>query len=412
MKRGGTADLPLHRGRVPGWLATRMSKLGRAIVEVIVIENGREEVLRRLADPFWFQALGCVMGMDWHSSGITTSVVGALKRSLNPIAHELGIYVCGGRGKQSRKTPLELLEIGNSLGLNANELVRCSKLSAKVDNTAVQDGYQLYLHGFFLSENGDWAVVQQGMNQENGLARRYHWHSPQIQSFTCEPHSGISGISQGHILNLVHQEAIPTQKSILELTVQKPSEIIREARHLSLPRHHEVRIKDVHLKRLGAVLATAHETEQKDFETLLLTPGLGPRTLQSLTMISEIIYGTPSRFKDPARYSFAHGGKDGHPFPVPLKIYDQTIDTMDRVIQATKLQQSEKKDALKSLHTLSKKIEKNFIPDPAKFKGVIEREWANKDKYGGRTVFDDPWEKPQKTNAQLNLFDPSPSINI
>jgi len=335
--KSGHADLPLHYGRVPEWLALRMSLLGGAIVESIVIEYGRDVLLQKLSDPFWFQSLGCVLGMDWHSSGITTSVMGALKRSVNKKSAELGIYICGGRGKQSLQTPAELLAIANKTGLDGNLLVHNSRLSAKVDNTAIQDGFQLYLHSFIVSREGNWAVVQQGMNTNERMARRYHWHSPSIKSFMEEPHTSIYGQNQGKILNLTDKAAAPTRSGILDLTLENPDRIMREVRKLIMPEHHDVRAENVNLKRLGSVLALAHDNPVHTMESLLLLEGVGPRTIQSLTLVSEIIHGTPSRFSDPARFSFAHGGKDGHPFPVPITIYDESIQILDKAVQKARL---------------------------------------------------------------------------
>ena len=298
-----------------------MARLGLAITESILVEYGKTEFLRRMSDPFWFQSFGAVMGMDWHSSGITTSVMGALKRAINPISKELGIYICGGKGSQSRQTPNELLKLGDQTGLDAQYLVRCSKLSAKVDNTAVQDGFQLYLHNFIVSDTGLWTVVQQGMREDTGTARRYHWHSSAFTSFVEEPHTGICGVNQGEILNLVAKEAIPAQQGILTITYEAPNKMLDEIRQLLMPSHHDVKAADVDLKRLGSVLWLAQENQISNFEELLMLQGVGPRTLQSLTLVSEVIHGTPSRFKDPARFSFAHGGKDGHPFPVPTKVH-------------------------------------------------------------------------------------------
>lgn len=396
------ADLPLHYGKVPLWLAERMSKLGGAIVESIVLEYGRKEVLARMSDPLWFQALGCVMGMDWHSSGITTSVMGALKKALNPKYNELGIYIAGGKGKHSRQTPAELINLADKTGLNGNELVRNSKLSAKVDNNAIQDGFQIYLHTFMITKEGDWNVIQQGMNDRNGMARRYHWHSEQIKSFVEEPHAFIYGANQGEILNLTDRNAAVTKTGLLELVKESPDKIITEVRKIVMPSHHDVRVEDVDLKRLGSVLALAHERDVKDFESLLLLEGVGPRAIQSLTLISEVIHGTPSRFTDPARFSFAHGGKDGHPFPVPTKTYDQTIDILRTALDKAKLGQTDKQEAIKNLTLAAQAIEKNFMPN-ANFYKVIEQERRDSHKYGGRTVFGK--SKPPKNNGQLSLFE-------
>ena len=305
-----------------------MTQLGTGIAEAILRHYGQSELLSRLSDPFWFQALGCVMGMDWHSSGITTSVMGALKRGLNPRARELGIYVCGGRGRYSRNTPGELRVIGERTGLDGEKLAQTSRLVARVDNNAIADGFQLYLHSFILSHTGEWAVVQQGMNETNALARRYHWHSPSVRDFTDEPHTGIVGQHQGVIMNLVDCQARPAQHAMLEVARERPETTLREARRLLLPARHDVRAEDVNLQRLGAVLSVAYERDLRDFASLLLLQKLGPRTLQSLALIAEVIHGTPTRFSDPARFSFAHGGKDGHPFPVPLKTYDESVGVL------------------------------------------------------------------------------------
>lgn len=381
-----------------------MSRLGLAITESIITEYGKEEMLRRLSDPFWFQSFGAVMGMDWHSSGITTSVMGALKRAVNPHASELGIYICGGKGKFSKETPAELTKIADSTGLNGNELVRCSKLSAKVDNSAIQDGFQLYTHNFILSNTGEWTVIQQGMRTTDKLARRYHWHSANLQSFVEEPHTGIAGINQGNILNLTAKEANQTRDGILKINSEIPEEIINTYRQLKMPSHHDVRANDVNLKRLGSVLWLAHEHQPRDFESLLLLQGVGPRTIQSLALVSEVIHGTPTRFKDPARFSFAHGGKDGHPFPVPLKVYDETIQTLHNAVQKAKIGASEKNVAIKKLHEISSRVEKDFIPSN-NLDSLIEKERNDSWKYGGKTVFGDA--KPslhEKKNVQLSLF--------
>jgi uncharacterized protein len=403
MPRSGYADLPLHYGRVPVWLAERMTKLGGAIVEALVIEYGKSEVLKRLSDPMWFQAFGCVLGMDWHSSGITTSVMGALKRAINPISKEIGIYICGGRGKHSLKTPAELLKVADQTGLDGSALVRASKLSAKVDNTAVQDGFQLYLHNFILTDKGEWAVVQQGLNDASGMARRYHWHSAEFDSFLDEPHVGVCGENQGLILNLTDHNAVTTRNSIVDITGENPERMLREIRKIALPRHHEVTINDVNLKRLGAILTVAYEIQNKNFESLLLLEGAGPRTIQSLTLVSEIIYGTPSRFSDPARYSFAHGGKDGHPFPVPLKVYDETIGVLRTSIEKAKLGMNEKQQAIKQLSVLARDVEKSFIPKPF-VNEVLRKEREESYKYDGMTVLGKAQRPPSEKNQQLKLF--------
>ena len=456
----GHADLPLHTGTVPRWLADRMMVLGTLITESLVENFGPDEVLVRLSDPLWFQSLGAVMGMDWHSSGITTSVMYALKRGLNPRAKELGIYVCGGRGKYSRMTPDELMDIAGREGLNGDELVRNSKLVAKVDNNAVQDGFQLYQHNFILTRSGNWAVVQQGMNTDERKARRYHWCSTNLRSFVEEPHSGVVGDNRGKILNLTDVKARDARTSILEMSREEPERMLKEivqigkpasemillqggkvsgnvggvitefasqtsqggtpvgrgseqrsasegkafliqgelfpelvskveveekGRSIIMPAHHEVREQDVDLKRLGGVLATAYEAQPQDFESLLLTPGLGPRTLQSLALVSEVIYGTPSRFTDPARFSFAHGGKDGHPFPVPLKIYDESIRVLRDSIEKSKLGYQDKSDCIRRLHAAALNVERNCAPE-VDFDAAIKYEREHSAEWDGKTV--------------------------
>jgi hypothetical protein len=346
-----------------------MTRLGGAIIEAIILEYGKEEVLRRMSDPFWFQSLGCVMGMDWHSSGITTSVMGTLKAALNPRARELGIYICGGKGAKSRQTPAELLKIADKTGLDGNHLVHCSKLSAKVDNTALQDGFQLYLHTFILTDNGEWAVVQQGMNEQSHMARRYHWHSAQLKSFVEEPHTAVHGQNQGLILNLTAKAAESARAGIVNITLEKPSVSLPEIKRLVMPAHHDVRTKDVDLKRLGAALTLAHDKGINDFESLLMLEGVGPRTLQSLTLVSEVIYGTPARFSDPARFSFAHGGKDGHPFPVPTKIYDETISVLKTAVDKAKLGVTDKQAAIRNLTKVAQDTEQFFHPHDGLIKG-------------------------------------------
>lgn len=400
--KSGQADLPLHYGKVPEWLAQRMSALGGAIVEAIIIEYGRDKLLQKLSDPFWFQSLGCVLGMDWHSSGITTSVMGALKHSVNRKSSELGIYICGGRGKYSRQTPSELLKIADKTGLDGNQLVYQSRLAAKVDNTAIQDGFQLYLHSFVLSKEGNWTVVQQGMNPNEHMARRYHWHSPSIQSFIEEPHTSIYGKNQGHILNLTHRDAGLTRSGILDLTKENPDRLLREVRNLVMPDHHDVRAENVNLKRLGAVLAQAHSNPTPDMESLLLLEGVGPRTIQSLTLVSEIIHGTASRFSDPARFSFAHGGKDGHPFPVPVTIYDESISVLEKAVQKARMGERDKSDALKKLSVVAARLEQDFIPND-RFEDIIEEERRNSWMYEGQTVKGKAKKQNGKSN-QLKLF--------
>lgn len=395
------ADLPLHYGHVPPWLAKRMSELGGAVVEAIIQEYGTSAVLSRLSDPFWFQAFGSVLGMDWHSSGITTSVMGALKRAINPRFHELGIYICGGKGRYSRQTPNELLSLADRTGLNGDELVKSSRLSAKVDNTAIQDGFQIYLHTFVVSKTGEWTVVQQGMNDASGMARRYHWHSEKVKSFVENPHTFIYGQNQGEILNLTDVNAHDAKSAMLSITQENPSMMLPEIQKIVMPSHHDVRAKDVNLKRLGAVLALAHEKELRDFESLLLLEGVGPRTIQSLALVSEVIHGTPARFTDPARFSFAHGGKDGHPFPVPLTVYDETINILKTSVEKAKIGDTDKHQAIQNLTLIAQQLESGFTPAPDAFDAVITKERKESYRYGGRTVFGKA--KPPRS-GQLDLF--------
>jgi len=426
----GSADLPLHGGTVPKWLADRMTALGRVLTEAIVLHYGRDEMLRRLAHPFWFQSLGAVMGMDWHSSGITTSVIGALKRGLRPIEDDIGIYVCGGRGKHSRKTPEELAAVGERTGLDSKKLAAHSRLVAKVDGACVQDGFELYLHGFFVTKDGSWTVVQQGMNGGKKLARRYHWLSTDLKSFVEEPHSAIEGVPVGEIVNLTDARASSARDAQVELIRLGPDHVVAElakiragarrerdsgvraaqallpfpeviaktpsgalatetAPHLRLPSRHHVTQRDVDLRRVHAALAAAHERGPIDFADVLATPGVGARTLLSLAIVAEVVHGAPSRFADPARFSLAHGGKDGHPFPVPLKVYDETIRVMKRAVDAAKIGSTERLQALRRLDDEARRIDRaaTSIEGPS-LEELLANERASSKSYGGRTVFD------------------------
>jgi hypothetical protein len=381
-----------------------MTRLGTAISESVLLHYGPSELLSRLSDPFWFQALGSVMGMDWHSSGITTSVVGALKRGLNPRAHELGIYICGGRGKHSRNTPGELRAVAEKTGLDGDALVRTSRLTARIDNNAIADGFQIYLHAFVLTSQGDWAVIQQGLNDQAGLARRYHWHSATVRDFTCEPHAAIAGQHQGEIMNLVDAAAQPAQKALLDISHQTPEITVRDL-CLTMPARHDVRTQDVDARRLGAVLAVAYERDLRDFASLLLLEKLGPRTLQSLALIAEVVHGTPVRFSDPARFSFAHGGKDGHPFPVPLKTYDASLAVLRTALDSARTGDRDKLDGMRRLDQFVRAVEERCQPE-ADFKAALRHEHSISRELGGRTVFDD-LPRPRRSSSQakqLNLF--------
>jgi hypothetical protein len=405
MKRSGFADLPLHGGHVPQWLAERMTKLGTAIVEAIIHHYGHSEFLSRLADPFWFQAMGSVMGMDWHSSGITTSVMGALKRGLAPRADEVGIYICGGRGRHSRNTPNELRAIAEKKSLDGEALVQTSRLTARIDNNAIADGFQIYLHTFVLSAQGEWTVVQQGMNEASRMARRYHWHSAAVRDFTSAPHTGIVGEHQGTIMNLVDADATQAQNAMIAIAQQNPDVTLQAARQLLVPRRHEVRAEDIDLKRLGSVLALAYEREFRDFASLLLLENLGPRTLQSLALIAEVVHGTPTRFSDPARFSFALGGKDRHPFPVPLKTYDESISVLRTSLDAAKIGDKDKLEGFRRLEKFARTIESSYEPR-ADFNATIAHEKAISRELGGRSVFDDLNNRRSKPRSkQLTLFD-------
>src|SRR5437763_710709 len=402
-RRAGRADLPLHGGQVPKWLADRMTRLGAVICQALVHHYGRDELLRRLANPFWFQSFGSVMGMDWHSSGITTSVIGALKRGLTPLQKELGIHVCGGRGKHSRQTPHELEAIGDSVGFDGAALAKASRLVAKVDSAAVQDGFDLYLHGFIVTDDGKWTVVQQGMSDARKQARRYHWLSEGLRSFVDDPHAAIEGMGQGEIINLADRRAENSRRAQLDLLSSLgPDKITTEFAklerrdvvqtqpdqlsllHLIMPSHHDVRASDVVTRRLHGNLAAAADRGTADFPELLLTPGVGARTVQALAMVAEVVHGTPYRFTDPARFSFAHGGKDRHPFPVPLRVYDETIRLLKSAVQHAKLGREEELATLKRLDDKAGRVERHVTGTSVT--ALIAQERERSPAYGGRSV--------------------------
>jgi hypothetical protein len=401
-QRAGSADLPLHGGRVPRWLGDRMTRLGAVITEAIILEYGRDEMLRRLSNPFWFQSFGAVMGMDWHSSGITTSVIGALKRGLAPRAGELGLHVCGGRGSQSRQTPQELRMIGDRVGIDGAALARASRLVAKVDSAAVQDGFDLYLHGFIVTDDGHWVVVQQGMNGERGQARRYHWLSEGLRSFVEQPHAAIDGQEQGMIVNLTDRRAEAARRRSVDLLAMLGPDGIGqqlaklEGRpslappqpmlpHLVMPGHHDVRPEDIVTRRLHGNLAAAADCGPKDFTELLLVPGVGARTVRALAQVAEVVHGAPYRFTDPARFSIAHGGKDRHPYSVPLKVYDHTIEVLKTAVQKARLGHSEELAAIKRLDDQARQLERHASgPTVA---ALFAEERAHSHGYGGRSVF-------------------------
>ncbi|MCF6114276.1 DUF763 domain-containing protein [Mesorhizobium muleiense] len=413
-QRSGSADLPLHGGRVPKWLGDRMTRLGAVMCEAVIHHYGREELLRRLAHPFWFQSFGAVMGMDWHSSGITTSVIGALKRGLAPLSGELGIHVCGGRGAHSRKTPHELAAIGERVGFDGTGLAMASRLVAKVDSAAVQDGFDLYLHGFIVTDDGDWVVVQQGMNGDSKVARRYHWLSEGLKSFVDQPHAAIEGANQGEIVNLTDRRADASRKGQLDLLQDLgPDRILREFAalerdvaaapepdqpmlpHLVMPAHHDVRETDVVMRRLHGNMAAAAERGPADFSELLLVPGVGARTVRALALVAEVLHGAPCRFSDPGRFSLAHGGKDRHPFPVPLKVYDETIGVLKSAVHKARLGRDEEIGALKRLDDQSRQVER-YVTGPS-LKEIVAGEFDQSHLLGGRSVFG--WEAAPEAPA-------------
>lgn len=401
---------------MPKWLGDRMTRLGAVMCEAIIHHYGREELLRRLAHPFWFQSFGAVMGMDWHSSGITTSVIGALKRGLAPLSGELGIHVCGGRGSHSRKTPHELAVIGERVGFDGAGLATASRLVAKVDSAAVQDGFDLYLHGFIVTDDGDWVVVQQGMNGDSKVARRYHWLSEGLKSFVDQPHAAIEGANQGEIVNLTDRRAHASRKGQLELLQDLgPDRILREFAalerdvatapepdqpmlpHLVMPAHHDVRESDVVMRRLHGNMAAAAERGPADFSELLLVPGVGARTVRALALVAEVLHGAPCRFSDPGRFSLAHGGKDRHPFPVPLKVYDETIGVLKSAVHKARLGRDEEIGALKRLDDQSRQVER-YVTGPS-LKEIIAGEFDQSHLLGGRSVFG--WEPAPEAPADV-----------
>jgi uncharacterized protein len=375
-----------------------MARLGRVITEAVVHHYGRDELLARLAHPFWFQSFGAVMGMDWHSSGITTSVLGALKRGLAPIQDEIGVYVCGGRGRHSRRTPDELVAIADRTGFDGHGLATTSRLVAKVDSAAVQDGFSLYLHGFIVTREGRWTVVQQGMMEERRLARRYHWTSAGLASFVDDPHAAVEGENRGTIVNLADARAAKSRQAQLDLVergpdgvlavLKKPRPLVAPAQgilpHLVMPAHHEVREDDVMMRRLRGTLAAAADRAPRDFPELLLVPGVGARTVEALAHVAEIVHGAPCRFTDPARFSMAHGGKDGHPFPVPLRVYDETIRVLRGAVDRAKLGNDERLHAVRELDRQARRLETSASsPD---FTAYVAGERERSASFDGKTV--------------------------
>ncbi len=370
MQRTGVANLPLHPGKAPRWLFTRMVGLSKAILDVLVIEYGSEEVLKRLSDPFWFQALSCVLGFDWHSSGTTTVTCGALKEAIKPEEH--GIAIAGGKGKVSRKTPREIEEMATAFSLSSktiDTLKSSSRLAAKVDNTALQDGYQLYHHVFFFSENGKWVVVQQGMNNKNSYARRYHWFSDHIKSFVVEPHNAIVGdYKEEIVLDMTSRYSEETRKTSLDLVKGNPYNLRRDWELLIKNRKQtsldlwifnrnvvsRPEVLDMPRNINWSLMKHIYDFQPQNYEELISIKGVGPSTVRALALVSDLIYGTKPSWKDPVKYSFAVGGKDGVPYPVDRKTMDESIEVLKKSIEEAKIGQNDKLRALRRL--------KNIVP--------------------------------------------------
>ncbi|RKY69518.1 MAG: DUF763 domain-containing protein [Candidatus Latescibacterota bacterium] len=352
MRRTGTAELPLHYGSCPRWLFRRMSRLARVIAEIVVYEFGPEQLVRKLSDPFFFQAFGCVLGFDWHSSGLTTTLCGALKEGLKGTEEDLGIFVAGGKGATSRKTPSEIEAFGHLLTKDPRDLIYASRMAAKVDSAALQDGYQLYHHCFVFTREGFWAVVQQGLNEETRYARRYHWLGEEVQSFVCEPHQAICSDARGEVLNMVAQESHRARSTTALLAQERPDRLISQLKRLQglkLPPRHQVLLQDIHPDRLNKIFLKTYEQQPQDFESLLTIGGVGRKTIRALSLVSELVYGVSASFRDPARYSFAHGGKDGYPYPVDRTNYDQNIQILETAISKARMGNRDKLEAIKRL---------------------------------------------------------------
>jgi len=384
MINAGTIGMPLHFGRVPSFLTERMGKMGDAIVESIVDNYGKSEVLTRMSGPNWFQALGAVMGMHWNSSGVTATVLGSLQRQINPKARSLGLYILGGKGKRMGWSTKQINRVSENHGLSGQELVHACNLTRRIDNNAVQDGYGLYQQYFILSDEGEWTSISQGMNRRTRRARRYHWHSPTVRSFVEQPHTGIVGIERQQVLNLVDQDAGTLRNNIVSLSQDRPKEVIEALRSLDLPDRHDVQKSDVNLARLGSVLNLAYNRDVEKFDDLVMMHGVGPRTLKALAMASEVIHGDATRFDDPARFSFAVGGKDGRPHPIDEKSFDETVSMLQNSVDSAKLGDKDKSAALKRLHKVA--VAGESIGTPLDFLGdLIESEWNHAENSGGKT---------------------------
>ena len=369
--RRGAVSLPLHGGHAPKWLFHRMVKLTRAITDIILYEYDSTEFLRRISDPYWFQALSCVIGFDWHSSGTTTTTCGAMKMAIDPEEH--GIMVAGGKGRASRKTPSDIEQAGDAFSLSTtkvDELIYSSRISAKIDNSCIQDGYQLYHHSFLLNEKGDWAVIQQGMNDETRYARRYHWLSMDVKEYVEEPHQGICCDKvESESLDMTANESMDSRKVSVDLLCDNPEhlrkyfkdktplksenqtrldEYITEFR---MPRHHPVLDMDLS-DREFEVLKKAYELQPENYEEMLSLDGMGPKKIRALALISDLIYGSKPSWNDPVKYSFTHGGKDGYPYPVDREVYDHSIRTLKDALNGAELERKDKYNAIKRLEKL------------------------------------------------------------
>jgi uncharacterized protein len=355
--RTGYAQLPLHTGKAPAWLFNRMVRLAREIVCHVTSEYGPEEVIKRLSDPFWFQALGCVLGFDWHSSGLTTTTCGAIKEGIRGLEKDLGVHAAGGKGGVSRKTPHEVQAACERLSRDPQPLIYASRMAAKVDSAAVQDGYELYHHAFFFCTTGAWCVVQQGMSEQSRMARRYHWLSSAVADFVCEPHLAVCCNRRTSTLNLVARESADLRSASSDLAAQIPEKtlaLVDRLPNLKLPRRHQVSVQDVNTRYLKKILVQTYEAAPADYESLLAVPGVGAKTLRALALVSELIYGTKPSFRDPARFSFAHGGKDGTPFPVDRTTYENTVQVLHSALDRARVDHSDKRDALRRLARFEK----------------------------------------------------------
>ena len=388
MINAGTMGLPLHFGKMPAWFTERMGLMGGAIVESVVDNYGKSEVLTRMSDPNWFQALGAVMGMQWNSSGVTAAVLGSLKRKVNPKASDLGLYILGGKGKNGWSVPNQLKRLSDKHSLDGDSLMKSSRLTSRVDNNAVQDGYNLYQQYFILSDEGEWTSITQGMNGNTRRARRYHWHSPTVRSFVDAPHTGIVGEKGKPVLNLTDSKADMLRTNMVELTKEKPADILDTYRGMVMPNRHDVREEDVNMVRLGSVLNMAYNRDIDNFEDLVMMQGVGAKTLKSLAMVSEVVHGDASRFEDPARFSFAVGGKDGRPHPIDTKAMDETIDMLQSSVEKSKMGDKDKSKAIKRLHRACVENEKGASPISF-LEDLMDYEWDYAERNGGKTFLGD-----------------------